>query len=86
MLHVDGYDVEAASYAARLARKHGIPVSLDVDTVYPGFESVLQNVDYLVAGSSWPGKWTGESDPMAALMRLHREYRTSITAMTLPTV
>ncbi len=83
LLHLDGYDVDAATYAAGIARKHGIPVSLDVDTVYPGFDSVLRNTDYLVAGSSWPAKWTGEKDPFDALLKLHREYRPTVTAMTL---
>ncbi|HLH05479.1 MAG TPA: carbohydrate kinase family protein [Bryobacteraceae bacterium] len=83
LLHIDGYDTEAAGRAARIARSHGIPVSLDVDTVYPRFENVLRNVDYLVAGSAWPSKWTGEHDPFAALRSLHREYRNPVTAMTL---
>lgn len=83
LLHLDGYDVDAATYAAGIAREHGIPVSLDVDTVYPGFDSVLRNTDYLVAGSSWPAKWTGENDPFEALLSLHREYRPAVTAMTL---
>ncbi len=52
MLHIDGFDTEAAEWAARVARRFEIPVSIDVDTVYPGFEQVLKNVDYLVAGSS----------------------------------
>lgn len=83
LLHIDGYDVEAAAHAARLARRHNVPVSLDVDTLYPGFESVLQNVDYLVASSSWPAKWTGESDPFLALGMLQRDYKFRVAAMTL---
>jgi sulfofructose kinase len=83
MLHLDGYDIEAAACAASLAHEHGISVSLDVDTVYPGFDCVLKNVDYLVAGSGWPGKWTGEPDPFAALSRLRREYGLRVSAMTL---
>jgi sulfofructose kinase len=83
LLHIDGYDSEAAAHAASLARQHGIPVSLDVDTVYPGFECVLKHVDYLVASSSWPGKWTGEKDPFVALDRLQREYALRVAAMTL---
>jgi sulfofructose kinase len=83
MLHIDGYDVDGAKFAAKTARGLGIPVSLDVDTVYPGFDSVLRNVDYLVAGSAWPAKWTGKSDPFDALRALHCEYRSPVTAMTL---
>lgn len=83
MVHLDGFDREAAAYAAKIAREHGIPVSLDVDTVYPDFEEVLQNVDILVASSSWPGKWTGEEDPFRALTVLNAEYGFRITSMTL---
>jgi sulfofructose kinase len=83
LLHIDGYDVEAATAAARYARRHGVPVSIDVDTVYPGFEAVLEQVDYLVAGSSWPEKWTGEADPFVALSRLQDEYGFRVASMTL---
>ena len=83
LVHIDGYDIDAAAHAAAIARNAGVPVSLDVDTVYPGFESVLRHVDYLVAGSGWPAKWTGESDPFLALPMLQREYGLRIAAMTL---
>jgi sugar/nucleoside kinase (ribokinase family) len=83
LLHIDGYDIDAAAYAASVARHHGIPVSIDVDTVYPGFEPVLRQVDYLVAGSGWPAKWTGISDPFLALAGLQREYGMRVAAMTL---
>jgi sugar/nucleoside kinase (ribokinase family) len=83
MLHIDGFDIDASAYASELARRNGIPVSIDVDTVYPGFEAVLKNVDYLVAGSGWPAKWTGESDPFKALTALQAEYGMKVAAMTL---
>jgi sugar/nucleoside kinase (ribokinase family) len=38
LLHVDGHDTPAVEHAVRLARQHGIPVTVDVDTIYPGFE------------------------------------------------
>lgn len=83
LLHIDGYDIEAAAYAASLASQHGIPVSLDVDTIYPGFEHVLKYVDYMIAGSGWPAKWTGISDPFLALTALQKEYGMRLAAMTL---
>lgn len=83
MLHIDGYDIEAASHAAALARRHGVPVSIDVDTVYPGFDSVLKNVDYLVAGSGWPAKYTGEADPFVSLRELQARFNLTVSAMTL---
>ena len=83
MLHIDGYDVDAAAWAAAEARRLGIPVSLDVDTVYAGFDAVLDHVDYLVAGSGWPAKWTGEGDAIEALQMLRAQHGFRVAAMTL---
>jgi len=83
IVHLDGCDTEAAAFAAQVARKAGIPVTVDVDTVYPGFEAVLQNTDYLVASSVWPGRWTTEADGLVALACVQREYGLKVSAMTL---
>ncbi len=83
MLHIDGCDTAAAERAARIARENGIPVSLDVDTIYPGFDRVLPLVDYLIASSEFPARWTGINDPRAALRALQSEYGMRLAAMTL---
>lgn len=49
ILLVDGHDTSAAAQAARWARSAGIPVVADVDNIYPGFEALLENTDYLFA-------------------------------------
>src|ERR1044072_9628800 len=54
MLHIDGHDTPAVARAAQLARAHGIPVTVDVDTIYQGLDKVLPFVDYLVASSEFP--------------------------------
>ena len=83
LLHIDGYDIDAAAHAAQMAHENNVPVSIDVDTIYPGFEAVLKYVDYLVAGSGWPAKWTKEQDPFKALSKIQSEYGTRLAAMTL---
>ena len=83
MLHIDGHDTRAVEHAARIARDNGIPVSVDVDTIYPGFERVLPLVDYLIASSEFPGRWTRIDDPHRALEALQREYGMRVAAMTL---
>lgn len=83
MLHIDGHDTPAVEKAARVAREHGIPVSCDVDTIYPGFDRVLPLVDYLVSSSEFPSRWTGERDPLRALEKIHAEYGMRVAAMTL---
>jgi len=83
LLHIDGHDTPAVAHAAQIARRHGIPVTVDVDTVYHGFERVLPNVDYLVSSSEFPTAWTGDRDPFVALETLQKEYRMKVAAMTL---
>ena len=83
LLHIDGHDTPAVARAASIARKHGIPVTVDVDTIYHGFDKVLPNVDYLVTSSEFPTQWTNEPDPFKALTTLQREYGMRVAAMTL---
>lgn len=83
MLHIDGHDTPAVEKAARVARDHNIPVSCDVDTIYPGFDRVLPLVDYLVSSSEFPGRWTGERDPFKALEQIQTKHGMKFAAMTL---
>jgi sulfofructose kinase len=83
MLHIDGHDTAAVGHAAQIARAHNIPVTVDVDTIYPGFEKVLPFVDYLIASSEFPGRWTKIEDPFHALRAIQNEYGMKVAAMTL---
>lgn len=83
LLHIDGHDTPAVAKAASIARRLGIPVTVDVDTIYHGFERVLENVDYLVASSEFPGQWTSERDPVRALETIQQEFGMKCAAMTL---
>jgi len=83
LLHIDGHDTAAVAHAARIARQHGIPVTVDVDTIYKGFENVLPNVDYLITSSEFPERWTGERDPCKALLLLQQTYGMKMAGMTL---
>lgn len=83
LLHIDGHDTLAVARAAEIARHHSIPVTVDVDTIYHGFDRVLPNVDYLVASSEFPVQWTSERDPFKALEMIQEEYGMRVAAMTL---
>jgi sulfofructose kinase len=83
MLHIDGHDTAAVAHAARIAHDAGIPVTVDVDTIYHGFDRVLPYVDYLIASSEFPAQWTNEPDPFRALETIQREYGMRVAAMTL---
>jgi sulfofructose kinase len=83
MLHIDAHDTPAVARAAEIAHNHHIPVTVDVDTIYHGFDRVLPHVDYLVASSEFPVQWTHERDPFRALEMIQEEYHIPVAAMTL---
>jgi sulfofructose kinase len=83
LLHIDGHDTAAVEHAAQIARSHGIPITVDVDTIYSGFDGVLPLVDYLIASSEFPGRWTRIDDPFDALAAIQRQHGMRVAAMTL---
>jgi sulfofructose kinase len=83
VLHVDGYDTEAATIAAGWARAAGIPVIADLDELYPGVEKLLQNVDYLIVSRDIPCRLMGERDLEMSLRQMQRRYGCCLTAATL---
>lgn len=82
-LHLDGCDVEACLQAARWARRAGIPVVADLDTVYKRVEKLFPYVDYLIASTNFLPAVTGENDPFRVLEYMSREYRIRAPGMTL---
>jgi sulfofructose kinase len=83
LLHIDGHDTPAVEHAARIARGANIPVTVDVDTIYAGFERVLPLVDYLIASAEFPARWTGLEDPLAALIKIQGNSGMRVAAMTM---
>jgi len=82
-LHVDGHDTAAAATAARWARLAGIPVTADLDNVYPGADALLPSVDYLISSRQFPERLTGEADLRNSLPLLQKRYKSRIAAATL---
>lgn len=82
-VHLDATDLPASKRVARLARKAGIPVVADLDAVYPGIESLLPLVDYLIASSDFIAPATGERDPFRALERLADLSKGRLVGVTL---
>jgi len=82
-LHVDGHDTAAAATAAKWARLAGIPVTADLDSVYPGVEALLPNVDYMIGSRQFPERVTSESDLRNSLPLVVRKYKCRLAAATL---
>jgi len=82
-LLVDGHDTAAATCAARWAREAGIPVTADLDNLYPGVEVLLENADFVVSSKEFPERLTGEKDLLKSLPQIQRKFKNRLTAATL---
>lgn len=82
-LLVDGHDTAAAACAARWARAAGVPVTADLDNLYPGVEKLLEHVDFVISSKEFPARLTGEKDLLKALRLIHRKFKNRIVGATL---
>src|SRR5579859_4304637 len=73
-LHLDGHDTTAATAAATWARQANIPVIADLDDLYPGVDSLLPLIDYLITSRDIPGRISGESDLRQSLPAVRAKY------------
>ncbi len=70
VLHLDGTQPGASLQAARIARAHGVIVSIDLDHARPGIDELLELVDICVTSESVPQQLTGEADLEQSLRKL----------------
>ena len=75
--------VAAAAVAAGWARDAGVPVIADLDDLYPGVETLLEKIDYLITSRDIPGRLTGEPDLRQSLPAVRTRYGCRLTAATL---
>ncbi len=85
ILLIDGHDTAAAALAAQWARAAGLSVVADLDEIYPGVETVLPNVDYLIVSRDFPSRLTGFTRLEEALPEMQRRYGCRLAAGTLGT-
>ena len=83
VLHVDGHDTRAATQAAQWAREEHVPVFADIDDLYPGYQLLLPNIDFLITSRDCPGRVTGETDLRVALPSVQQRYGCRLTGATL---
>lgn len=70
VLHLDGYEGDAAVQAARWARAAGIPVSLDAEESTERREELFALADILIVGLRFGRAITGRREPIAVLEAL----------------
>jgi sulfofructose kinase len=67
LLHLDGHDAPAAAHAAREARRLGVKVIVDAETVKDGTRELVAHADYVVASSEFPERFTGRKNRRDAI-------------------
>ena len=70
VLHIDASDPDAATWAARTARRAGIPVVLDADRLWPNPDRLLAVTDFPVVSRQLAEEWGGTGDPADGLVKL----------------
>ena len=83
LLHVDGHDCAGATQAARWAHSANIPVTADLDNLYPGVEALLENVDYIISSKEFTARLCGQSDLLISLPAVTSRFGSRLTAATL---
>jgi sulfofructose kinase len=82
-LHLDGHDTAAATQAAQWARAAAIPVVADLDDLYPGYESLLPSIDFLITSRDIPARLTNIQNLRDSLPQVARRYGCRLAAATL---
>jgi sulfofructose kinase len=72
ILHLDGYEGDAALQAARWAREAGIPVSMDAERFTQRREELFRLTDILIVAQRFGQEVTDRDEPGAILEAMHR--------------
>ena len=83
ILHCTPHDVGACIEMATEAEKHGTIVSMDIDNLFQGVESLLPRVDVLVASRDFPERLTGTATLEDALSQIRATYGCPMVGVTM---
>ncbi len=81
LLHLDGHHPDAAVAAARVAKESGVLVNLDAGTFTPRIDELLALADILICSEFFARKWSGETNPEKALVKL-KTIGAKVTGLT----
>ena len=83
VLHLDGYDLDAALTAAAWAHEAGMPVVVDLDTRSGAVERLVETSDAVIVSQEFAEQFTGRADPARAIEGLAAVTRAPLVAITL---
>lgn len=82
VLHLDGHQTGGAQTAAKLAKKHGVLVSIDAGTLRPGVRELLNDCDIVITSEFFARQITGMEDYEKSLMELVK-LGAEVTGLTM---
>ncbi len=83
ILHITPHDTQACIRLARLAKKVGTIVSIDVDNLFDGIDELLPLVDICIASAEFPERLLGIADAKEALHEIKSRFGCPVTGLTL---
>ncbi len=81
LLHVDIY-TPAVLAACQVAKREGVPISVDADAAFPGLEELLEMADIFIPSSGIAFHLVGEEEPAVVAERLREKYRLDVAGVT----
>lgn len=82
ILHLDGNSLEIAKEGIKIAKGHGVKVSLDAGSVYPHIQDILPDIDILIPSEEFALKITGKESVEEAIRALEDAYRPEVLVVT----
>ena len=83
LLLVDATDLAASVQMATAARAAGVRTVVDVDTVAPGIDALLNLIDVIVAPAPFVTSFGGRDDVGAALGQMAQRFSSAVLVATL---
>lgn len=83
VLHFTPHDTEACIQMARVAKRDGIIVSIDIDRAFERIDELIPLVDIMIGSAEFPRALLGISDHKLALKGLRSRYGCPIVGVTL---
>jgi len=83
ILHLDGHFTGAALAACRLAKEHGVLISLDASHYYPGIKKILPLVDILITSEHFPQNLGIRGSAEKAVCIMHDRFQPLVTMVTV---
>jgi sulfofructose kinase len=83
VFHATPHDALACARMARAAKEAGAIVSIDIDNLFDGIETLLPLVDIFISSEEFPEKLVGIKDGKLALREIQQRFGCPVAGMTL---